>query len=75
MGLFRAHARQDPPPRRPGELPADYQSNLGDVSPTGFDARCCRFLRIDYGELRARTLEGCSDEEVLYWAERRGSAR
>jgi gluconokinase len=58
-----------------GKLPADYASNLGNVSATGFDARCCRFLRIDYGELTARALAGGTDEQVLQWAEQRGGSR
>ena len=39
-----------------GRLPADYVANLGD----GFDARCCRFLRVSYADLRARALQGGS---------------
>ncbi|MEY4939037.1 MAG: hypothetical protein RIQ93_772 [Verrucomicrobiota bacterium] len=56
-----------------GKLPvADYAANLGKA----FDARCCGFLRIDYGELRARVLTaGESDETVLAWAEERGGPR
>jgi hypothetical protein len=45
------------------ELPPDYTPWLGK----GFDARCCRFLRVDYGALVARTLQGGTDEEVLAW--------
>lgn len=33
-----------------------------------FDARCCRFLRIDYAALEAETLKGGSDEQLLEWA-------
>src|SRR5690606_5669993 len=56
-----------------GKLPlADYEANLGK----GFDARCCSFLRIDYEELKSRTLAGdFSDAELLEWAERRGGPR
>ncbi len=55
-----------------GQLPADYHANLGK----GFDLRCCNFLRIDYAELKARTLAGdLSDEQLLVWAEQRGGAR
>lgn len=40
---------------------------------TSFDARCCRFLGIDYAELEAETLKGDkSDEELLEWAFARG---
>ncbi len=55
-----------------GRLPAaDYAANLGK----GFDGRCCNFLRVNYDELRARTLQGGSDEDVLAWAHERGGAR
>ena len=56
-----------------GRLPADYVANLGDEGqPNVFDARCCRFLGIRHAELRARTLEGGTDAEILAWAETRG---
>lgn len=56
-----------------GKLPPeDYAANLGK----GFDARCCSFLRVNYDELRARTLEGdLTDAQLLTWAEQRGGAR
>jgi gluconokinase len=56
-----------------GKLPAaDYADNLG----TGFDGRCCNFLRIDYNELKARTLAGdLNDAELMQWAGQRGGAR
>ena len=47
-----------------GELPADYQPNLG----RGFDAKCCAFLHLDYAEVVKRVKEGASDEEMLEWA-------
>jgi gluconokinase len=55
------------------QLPeADYAANLGKA----FDARCCSFLRINYDELKARTLQGdLSDAHLLQWAEQRGGAR
>jgi gluconokinase len=40
---------------------------LGVEDPTFFDARCTRFLGVDYDELAARTLQGGSDEEILDW--------
>ena len=40
---------------------------LGVEDPTFFDARCTRFLGVDYDQLVARTLEGGSDEEILDW--------
>lgn len=58
-----------------GALPEAYRANLGPVKPPYFDGRCCRFLGIDYAELRARTLEGGCDEEILAWAHGRGTAR
>jgi gluconokinase len=56
-----------------GRLPVDeYAANLG----SGFDGRCCSFLRIDYPELKRRVLEGTgTDEEILAWAEGRGGRR
>ena len=37
-----------------------------------FDARCTRFLGVDYHELVERTLKGGSDEEILEWCFERG---
>jgi gluconokinase len=54
-----------------GRLPADYVANLG----TGFDGRCCTFLRIDYPALKERALAGGTDEAILAWAEQMGGAR
>jgi len=45
---------------------------LGVEDPTFFDARCTRFLGVDYDELAARTLQGGSDEEILAWCFSRG---
>ena len=45
---------------------------LGVEDPTFFDARCTRFLGVDYDELAARTLQGGSDEEILDWCFARG---
>src|SRR5438270_5910065 len=58
LDKMRLHAR--------GELPPDYFVGVAD-DPTLFDARCTRFLRIDYEDLRKRTLEGGSNEEILDW--------
>jgi gluconokinase len=52
---IRLHAR--------GELAEDYHENLGG----GMDQRCVGFLRVAYPELRARVLQGGSDEEILEW--------
>jgi gluconokinase len=56
-----------------GQLPVDdYAANLGK----GFDLRCISFLRVNYDELKARTLAGGStDEQLLAWAHERGGAR
>lgn len=48
-----------------GRLPPDYFVGVED--PTFFDARCTRFLGVDYEELAIRTLQGGSDEEILEW--------
>lgn len=58
-----------------GRLPPEYQLNLGDSRPGVLDACCCRFLGVAYAELRAHTLEGGGDEEVLAWAHARGTPR
>ena len=54
-----------------GELPADYFVGVDD-DPTLFDARCTRFLGVDYTEMASRALEGGSDEEILEWCFQRG---
>ena len=56
LDKIRVHAR--------GALPADYQPNLGK----GFDAKCCAFLHLDYGEVVERVNAGASDDEMLEWA-------
>ncbi len=53
-----------------GRLPDDYFT--GTANRTHFDARCCRFLRIDYEKLRSRVLAGGSDEEMLAWCFEQG---
>jgi hypothetical protein len=53
-----------------GRLPAGY--NLGTEDWWFYDARCVRFLGVDYGPLRERVLLGDSDEEVLQWCFREG---
>ena len=55
-----------------GKLPAAWRENLGAAYPAAFDARCCRFLKIDYDALKTETLKGGSDEELLAWAYRTG---
>jgi gluconokinase len=56
LDKIRLHAR--------GELPADYQPNLG----RGFDAKLCKFLHLDYGDVAKRVNEGATDGEMLDWA-------
>jgi Domain of unknown function (DUF5069) len=45
---------------------------VGVEDPTLFDARCTRFLGVNYDDLVQRTLEGGSDEEILEWCLTRG---
>ena len=54
-----------------GELPSDYFTGVAE-DPTMFDARCTRFLHINYDELVDRTLKGGSDEEILEWCFEKG---
>jgi len=56
LDKIRVHAR--------GELPAEYQPNLGK----GFDAKCCAFLHLNYDELAERLKQGATDNEMLEWA-------
>src|SRR5215468_10234048 len=53
-----------------GKLPPEYFSGVED--PTHFDARCTRFLGVNYDDLVERTLKGGSDEEILEWCFERG---
>lgn len=55
LDKIRLHAK--------GELPSDYHANLG----TGFDEKCVKFLRVDYGRLMERVNQGGTDEEILDW--------
>ena len=63
LDKIRLHAR--------GALPGDYHANLGK----GFDGRACRFLGVRYEDLRERVKAGGGDEEVLEWAQARGTPR
>ncbi len=58
-----------------GKLPVDYRANLGDAQFYVLDGRCCRFLGVSYADIKARTLEGGSDEDIFAWVEARGIAR
>jgi hypothetical protein len=53
-----------------GKLPAGY--NTGTKNWFDFDARCTRFLRVRYGELKKRTLDGASDLQLLRWCFKHG---
>ena len=55
-----------------GKLPEAWQTPRGTNSKTTFDARCCRFLQIDYAALEKETLKGGSDEALLDWAFKHG---
>jgi carbohydrate kinase (thermoresistant glucokinase family) len=61
--------------RARGALPPEYHDNMGEPKPHVFDARCCRFLGVDYAGLRARVLQRGCDEEILSWAHANGAAR
>jgi hypothetical protein len=56
-----------------GRLPPAYVANLGTTRPTLFDARCCRFLGVEFAALSERVQQGGTDEEVLAWAEKHGT--
>jgi Domain of unknown function (DUF5069) len=47
-----------------GKLPEGYHSGFIAGNRT-FDNRVCRFLKVEFDELSARTLQGGSDEEIL----------
>lgn len=53
-----------------GHLRADYHGNLG----VGLDGFMCRYLHVDYDQLRAQTLAGASDDDVLAWCYQTGRA-
>jgi Domain of unknown function (DUF5069) len=55
LDKIRQHAK--------GELPPDYQANLG----RGFDASCATFLRVDYNQLVDRVKQGGTDDDILQW--------
>lgn len=60
IGKIRLHAE--------GRLWEDLHANLGK----GSDAACAGFLHVDYEKLRARVIEGGSDEEILQWCGEHG---
>jgi hypothetical protein len=60
LDKIRKHAR--------GALHPDHHEFLG----RGFDGRLCHFLGISYEALKARVLEGGTDEEILAWCQEQG---
>ena len=60
LDKIRVHAK--------GELPAEYQPNLGER----FDRWCVDLLHVDYRELVGRVKEGGTDEDILEWCFARG---
>jgi hypothetical protein len=62
LDKIRLHAR--------GELGQEYHKNMG--SPQSADGVCTNFLRVNYDDLRARVLEGGTDEEILEWCFEKG---
>lgn len=56
-----------------GKLPEDWQPARGTNMSGSFDARCCRFLKIDYAALEVEALKGDkTDEQLLEWAFQHG---
>ncbi len=51
-----------------GRLWEELRNNLGK----GADGWCLGFLHISYEDLKARVLEGGTDEEILQWCEQHG---
>ena len=54
-----------------GQLPSDYVANVG----SGFDDRCCNFLKVDHAAFQKRTLAGGTDKEILAWCHEQGGVR
>jgi hypothetical protein len=55
LGKIRLHAA--------GKLWEDLHANLGK----GSDGACVGFLHVSYEDLKARVLQGSSDEDILQW--------
>src|ERR1051325_5295853 len=60
LDKIRKHAR--------GELHAEHFEFLGK----GFDGRLCHFLGVGYDALKARTLAGGTDDDILAWIRQNG---
>jgi hypothetical protein len=46
-----------------GLLPAGYHAYIG----VGFDGRCCRFLGVQYDDVKRLVAEGRTEAEILDW--------
>src|SRR5438093_11925573 len=53
-----------------GDVHTDYRANLGPREAA--DGTVCKFLGIDYEQLRQRVMEGGSDEEIVEWCYQNG---
>ena len=52
-----------------GKLPEGWRAARGSEMKGSFDARCCRFLQIEYVALEAEALRGeLTDAELLEWS-------
>ena len=51
-----------------GVLPKPYHEYIG----VGFDGRCCRFLGVDYADIKRLIEEGPSDDDILQWCYQHG---
>ena len=60
LAKIRLHAQ--------GKLWEDLHANLGK----GQDGWCAEFLHVNYEDLRARVLQGGTDEEILQWCQEQG---
>jgi hypothetical protein len=55
-----------------GKLPEGWHAARGAEMKGSFDARCCRFLGVNYAAMEKEALKGGSDEELLAWAFKHG---
>lgn len=60
LAKIRLHAK--------GQLWKELHENLGK----GSDAMCCGYLHVAYEDLKARVLEGGTDEEIMQWCQEHG---
>ncbi|MFT5467645.1 MAG: hypothetical protein ACI8UO_002751 [Verrucomicrobiales bacterium] len=56
--------------RHAGTLPDSYF--LGDEDPGWWDARCCRFLRVNYDDLASYVRTGIDDAAAMEWCFEKG---